>query len=804
MYLQSIQLENYRRFKFAQAEFPDGVVGIIGNNGAGKSTLMEAIAWVLYGTEAARTGKNEIKRLNSKPQEICRVILDFELQGENYRVVRELKGASSQQDSSVLINGKVVARGITAVTDLIEKTLNMDYRDFITSFYAPQKELNVVSDYPPSKRKEILARMLNIEKIDSALKGLRADIRGTDLKLEVTEVHMKDINELDSKKKELQEELKKVFQKIDEEEKSYQAEETNLKHIENELKKKKEESEVFNKYKSELSVKEALSAELATQITKSNNEIETLESQSLELDKLEVEVKSYPQIKEGFLIYEGLKHKAEQKKTIIIQIENLLQSIDFDKKRIEALGKDMIVLEKKSKTLEELKKDLVEIGQHLEKTRSEFMRVQSAYKVTLEEQNKVQSQLEGIERLGPNSVCDRCLRPLGADYPKIKEHLASEIKKIGTNLDSVTGERKRIEEKGKELRLVKNNLEEAIERTQKEIEQFLKGKGEQETLKKNLLDKEKNLLFLQDNLKNIGELSYDLTVHLELKTNLDRLEKLKEKYIALNQEKNKLPQLKQNLTQIESNLKNLNIEIETYRNKIKTLSFSEEELKTTEKKVEEQRAKIHQLELNLKDLNHQKGIFSLELEKIERDIQETLKLKEELKSLGEDRLYLEKLDKILVDFKTSLISRIRPALSTYTNELFLELTDGRYEKLELTDENDDRYPPYEIVIYDQGERFSIERFSGGEKDLANLCLRLAISQQVSQSSGVEFSFIILDEIFGSQDASRKENILKGLAKLKNRFRQIFLITHIDDIKDSVENLITVLENEDGTSQLILQ
>lgn len=804
MYLQSIQLENYRRFKSAQTDFPDGIVGIIGTNGAGKSTLMEAIAWVLYGTEAARTGKNEIKRLNSKPQEICRVILDFELQGENYRVVRELKGASHQQDSSVLINGKVVARGITAVTDLIEKTLNMDYRDFITSFYAPQKELNVLSDYPPSKRKEILARMFGIEKIDSALKGLRADIRGTDLKLEVTEIHMKDINELDSKKKELQEELKRVFQKIDEEEKSYQTEETNLKHIENELKKKKEESEVFNNYKNELSIKKALSSEIVTQITKSKNEIETLKSLTLELDKLEVEVKSYPQVKEDFLMYEGLKLKAEQRKTLLIQIENLLQLIDNDKKRIEALELTQIDLEEKNRILEKLKRDSLEIEQQLERTRSEFMQVQSTYKVTQGEQNKVKNQLEGIEKLGPDSVCDRCLRPFGADYPKIKEHLTSELDKIKDNLGLILKGRSLVEEKGKELKRSKKNLEESIEKFQKEIEQLLKEKGERDTLKKALSEKVKSLLFLQENLKNLGELSYDSDVHLELKTNLDRLERLKEKYMVLNQEKNKLPQLKQNLELLEQNWVNLNREIETLNDKIKLLSFSEEELKIIEKKVEEKRIDVHQSELDLKDLTHQKGIFSLELGNVEKDIQDTIKLKEELKSLGENRLYLEKLDKILVDFKTSLISRIRPALSTYTNELFLELTDGRYEKLELTDENDDRYPPYEIVIYDQGEGFSIERFSGGEKDLANLCLRLAISQQVSQSSGVEFSFIILDEIFGSQDDSRKENILKGLAKLKNRFRQIFLITHIDDIKDSVENLITVLENEDGTSQIVLQ
>ncbi|MFQ6031317.1 MAG: SbcC/MukB-like Walker B domain-containing protein [Candidatus Zixiibacteriota bacterium] len=158
---------------------------------------------------------------------------------------------------------------------------------------------------------------------------------------------------------------------------------------------------------------------------------------------------------------------------------------------------------------------------------------------------------------------------------------------------------------------------------------------------------------------------------------------------------------------------------------------------------------------------------------------------------------MEKLDLLFSDFRVSLIGRIRPTLSRYAKDLFLELCENRYEDLEL-DEN------YEIYIYDQGEKFSIDRFSGGETDLANLCLRIAISLLISESSGVDFSFIILDEIFGSQDALRKENILSALAKLKNRFRQIFLITHIDDIKDSVENLVYVTENEDGTSELQLQ
>ena len=100
MRLIRLELANYRRFEEVEVEFPDGVLGIIGNNGAGKSSLVEAIAWALYGNDVARSSKEEIKRLGASPSEPCRVILDFELRGDNCRVVRELKGISHTADAS--------------------------------------------------------------------------------------------------------------------------------------------------------------------------------------------------------------------------------------------------------------------------------------------------------------------------------------------------------------------------------------------------------------------------------------------------------------------------------------------------------------------------------------------------------------------------------------------------------------------------------------------------------------------------------------------------------------------------------
>ena len=57
MRISSIRLKNYRQFKEAHIEFPDGVIGLVGLNGTGKSSLVEAVAWALFGNIASRTDK---------------------------------------------------------------------------------------------------------------------------------------------------------------------------------------------------------------------------------------------------------------------------------------------------------------------------------------------------------------------------------------------------------------------------------------------------------------------------------------------------------------------------------------------------------------------------------------------------------------------------------------------------------------------------------------------------------------------------------------------------------------------------
>jgi exonuclease SbcC len=797
MRLRKIELANYRRFKWAELEFPDGIVGVIGNNGAGKSTLMEAIAWALFGTDASRTSKDQIKSVFAKKADACRVILDFEMNGDNFQVVRELKGASSSVDASVIINKKVAARGNNAVNELVQKTLDMDYRAFMTSFYAKQRELNALSDFQPHKRKELLTRMLGLETVDEALRNLRSDKRELELKLDFGRTHMKNMDELASRRKERAESLSQLKEKFKTAKKRLQSEASGLKEAQSLWEKLKEKYQEHVRLNQKRSVVQTERQSLKAQSESQEKERANLTRLHSERVKLEGMLGSYDEIKKKVSVLDERRVKAQHRKVTQSQIQETESSLASGRRKLVFLRKELEPRSDVQTSLKQVKVKLDALEKELEEERNLYLNVEASLRSAKDEKVKLESQLKHIEELGPHSVCDRCLRPMGSDYHEIREHLIKEQEQLDAKLQPMERQRESIRRKGQDLKEERLKLDSEREKLQKYMEGFSRSEGERQNLEDSLGEKESTLSSLRGVLGNLGEVEYDSSYHERLRQEHEGLEKLKQKSTELASELKRLPQVEKRIEELKVRMQAVDGEERKIDEDISRLEFSEEEYKRAEKQVEEKRGEVHSTELALKDVQHQTEMIQKEIDQIEQEVEDAVELEQSMKAWQEEQRYLEKLDLLFSDFRLSLIGRIRPMLSRHAKDLFVELSDNRYQDLEL-DEN------YEIYIYDQGEKFPINRFSGGETDLANLCLRIAISLLISESSPVGFSFIILDEIFGSQDVLRKENILNALARLKNRFAQIFLITHIDDIKDSVENLVYVTENDDGTSDLVLQ
>jgi len=140
--------------------------------------------------------------------------------------------------------------------------------------------------------------------------------------------------------------------------------------------------------------------------------------------------------------------------------------------------------------------------------------------------------------------------------------------------------------------------------------------------------------------------------------------------------------------------------------------------------------------------------------------------------------------------------RARPTLEHETGLLLGQTTRQRYNAVQLTDS-------YQLEIVDGGQVHPLRRFSGGEQDLAALCLRLALSRTLARQRGAENGFVLLDEVFGSQDLDRRRALLEQLhAFADTEFRQVFVISHTHDVVEYCDLTIDVVRDDNAVSTAV--
>src|SRR5258705_5102072 len=161
MRLNSLRLQNFRQHLETYVTFDTGLTGIIGANGSGKSTLVEAIAWALYGQDAARGRKETIRSLRAGPNAKVKVELDFELGGHRYRVERGLTHAELYLDDAEA----PVANSLTGVSDMLRRRLGMSREEFFNTYFTGQNELDVMAAMAPSERAQVLSPVLGYERL---------------------------------------------------------------------------------------------------------------------------------------------------------------------------------------------------------------------------------------------------------------------------------------------------------------------------------------------------------------------------------------------------------------------------------------------------------------------------------------------------------------------------------------------------------------------------------------------------------------------------------------------------------------
>jgi exonuclease SbcC len=140
---------------------------ITGPTGAGKTSLLDAMALALYG-QVPRMGKQGLGQLVSHGMAEARVLLEFEVDGDVFRVSRRLPRSGSQSGRLERRVGErwvedVERGGITAVGKRVLELVTLDFESFCKAILLPQGECARFLKGDPAERRKTLANLLGLQ-----------------------------------------------------------------------------------------------------------------------------------------------------------------------------------------------------------------------------------------------------------------------------------------------------------------------------------------------------------------------------------------------------------------------------------------------------------------------------------------------------------------------------------------------------------------------------------------------------------------------------------------------------------------
>lgn len=150
------------------------------SNGSGKSSVFEALLWALFNKSRAPKMSDLVRWGETSAS----VVLEFETDGERYRVTRSRNNKSRV---SAVTFEKLESEGAwidcsgstpSLTNSEIEKTIRLDFKTFVNTTYFRQNDASEFAEAEPYRRKEILKSIVDITKWDDWEDSAKKKIRG--------------------------------------------------------------------------------------------------------------------------------------------------------------------------------------------------------------------------------------------------------------------------------------------------------------------------------------------------------------------------------------------------------------------------------------------------------------------------------------------------------------------------------------------------------------------------------------------------------------------------------------------------
>lgn len=162
---------------------------------------------------------------------------------------------------------------------------------------------------------------------------------------------------------------------------------------------------------------------------------------------------------------------------------------------------------------------------------------------------------------------------------------------------------------------------------------------------------------------------------------------------------------------------------------------------------------------------------------------------------GKDKIFLETY--IQMTYFDRIIER--------ANERLLIMTGGQFELRRKKEDNAKTGKvglDLCVIDHSNGTVRDVKCLSGGESFKASLCLALGLSDEIQSSAGgVVLDTMFVDEGFGSLDDESLSQAMRALVGLSESNRLVGIISHVGELKRSIDKQIVVKKDKTGVSSV---
>ena len=797
MRLLRLRLMNFRQHAESEIEFQEGLTGIIGPNGAGKSTLLEAIAWAIYGMDAARGKRESIRWRRARARAEVKVELEFRLGAHEYRVVRTLYGAELFLDGLAT----PIATSLQEVTARLERVLGMSYHEFFNTYFTGQKQLAVMAAMKPAERGRFLSRLLGYDKVTLAQERVRA--RRSELKAELAglEHGWPDPSRVAAERERLAEVAAAAQARhgdaLDAQAAAHAASDQQLPVF-------KELMEMQVRYAAlvaERRVAEERVRQVVDEITRVTGELAAARQAEAELASLAPDLAAYE--RERALLREAdqqAKDAETRARLDALLAENAKQRAELQQ-RLGTAEDAAARARAAAMRLEAARGWLLDAEREASERRAAWEREKTdataQRRALLEQYNDLKAQRDRVVAAGEAGACPTCGRALGNEYAGVLELLDSQLEQVRQNGQFYRARLEQLAEAPAELAQLEARRQELQSGVENEAQELAVATAAAEAA----MALGKQLERLADGATELtrqaGALlgGYDRARHEAVRQRVAELEVRVARAQRLGAEAERVPRLAEALGSAEARRGFQVEQLAGLERELAAMAFTEEAFQAAS-------AEMQRLEAAWRVADQDVAVAQAELAAAQERLADAERAEHEAASRAaraaevqlDLRLHSE-LDRAFDDLRTELNQELRPELSALAAEFLASLTDGRFDELELDED-------YRATVVQDGEPQTV--ISGGEEDLMNLVLRFAVSQMIAERAGQPFSLLVLDEIFGSLDEARREMVVQLVRALEARFPQVILITHIESVRERLDRVVRVRFDEASGAAVVAE